>query len=285
MLDDKPLQDHIVETIAAGDLQLPVFNPVALRLQQALTDDGVKIAEIEAMVVEDQVLAGQILRLANAAFFKGLQQVSTIRKALMRLGIQQVVNLAMAVSQRQAYSASNRVLNEYMAKLWQHAFASALGSRWVAERFGYRSEADTAFLAGLLHNIGQLVILKVIDDLAVRDGPEANLSDILITETLNSDMHTEQGYVLMRQWNLPEAYCVVARDHHVEPFDDNNVLLTIVRLIDQACDKVGIGLRNDPNIVLAASSEAQALGISEVPLAQLEIMLEDEAAASFGGQQ
>jgi HD-like signal output (HDOD) protein len=88
-------------------------------------------------------------------------------------------------------------------------------------------------------------------------------------------MHVEQGAMLMQHWNIPELYVEIVRQHHDETYDTNNTLLLIVRLVDIACQKVGIGLYHDPSIVLATTSEAQALGAKEVVLAELEIMLED----------
>ncbi|HCB13872.1 MAG TPA: histidine kinase, partial [Gammaproteobacteria bacterium] len=135
---------------------------------------------------------------------------------------------------------------------------------------------DDSFMAGLLHNIGQLVILRVIDELSANKqlggGP---LPENLLNELLNSNMHNAMGYVLMKRWNLPDEYCIVARDHHREPYDSDNILLTIVRLADQACEKLGIGLRSDSSIALAATPEAQALGLGEIVLTEVEILLED----------
>ncbi len=74
------LHDLIVNFIASKEVKLPVFNPVALRLQQALHDETAKIADLERMIVEDQVLASQILRVANAAFYKGLQEITTLAR-------------------------------------------------------------------------------------------------------------------------------------------------------------------------------------------------------------
>lgn len=274
------LHDLIVEFIASREIQLPVFNPVALRLQQALQHEDSKIADIEAMIIEDQALTSQILRVANAAFYKGLQQITTIRKAIIRLGIQQVANLAMVVAQRQLYQKTSTAFPGYQEKLWQHAFASATGSKWLAERCGYRSEAETAFLAGLLHNIGQLALLKIIEDVQVAGVITTKLPETLLTEILDSDMHTGQGYLLAKKWNLPDEYGLVVRDHHQEPCDANNTLLLFVRLVDQVCEKVGIGLHGDPQIALAATPEAQALGLGEIPLAELEILLEDSVATA-----
>jgi hypothetical protein len=83
------------------------------------------------------------------------------------------------------------------------------------------------------------------------------------------------GHRLLVSWHLPEVYQTIVRDHHVAVPDPSNVPLQIVRLANQACNKVGIGLRIDPSIVLGATSEAAVLGMSEVALAELEIILED----------
>jgi len=88
-------------------------------------------------------------------------------------------------------------------------------------------------------------------------------------------MHVEQGTMLMQHRNIPDLYVEIVRQHHDETYDTNNTLLLIVRLVDIACQKVGIGLYHDPSIVLATTSEAQALGAKEVILAELEIMLEN----------
>ncbi len=269
------LHDLIIRVVRSREITLPVFNPIALRLQHALGRDDVQIADIELMIVEDQALASQILRVANAAFYQGLQPVTTVRKAIIRLGMQKVANLAMVAAQQQIYQKTSSAFQKYQEKLWRHAFASAMGSRWIAERCGFRATAENAFLAGLLHNIGQLVLLKIIADLYATGFIPANLPQTVIAEVLNGAMHTEQGHLIAKKWNLPDEYCVVVRDHHQEPFDLNNVLLLFVRLVDYACEKIGVGLRSDPQIALAATPEAQVLGLGEIALAELEILLED----------
>jgi HD-like signal output (HDOD) protein len=89
------------------------------------------------------------------------------------------------------------------------------------------------------------------------------------------NLHTEQGNLLLNHWNLPEKYCQIARDHHREDFDCNNILLVLVRLANHMCHKKGIALYEDPSIVLMATPEAHQLQLSEVDLARLEVLLED----------
>ncbi len=270
------LQNLFIEAMASDKLQLPAFPSVAMKLQKALHDRHTRIADLEAMIVGDQALVTQILRAANSSFYRGLQKITTIQKAVIRLGIRQVATLALAVSQRSLYQVQNQRFGQYMEKLWRHAFASGFGAQWLALRCGYSLSADAALMSGLLHNIGQLVILRVADELCSRQTVDADeLSEALLLEVLDSTMHSAQGYVLMKRWNLPEEYCIVARDHHQEPHDSSNILLIIVRLMDQACTKLNIGLHHEPNMALAATTEAMQLGVTELQLAELEILLED----------
>ena len=90
-----------------------------------------------------------------------------------------------------------------------------------------------------------------------------------------SDFHCEIGEMIMNQWNLPDIYAVIARDHNGEKFDVQNSLLTIVRLVNKACQKMGIGFHYRPDLVLSASVEADILNLTGLDIAQLEIKLED----------
>jgi HD-like signal output (HDOD) protein len=179
----------------------------------------------------------------------------------------------MLAAQRQAFTARHPFLNEVMHKLWQHTAASAGTCRWVAIKCGYHELAENAFLAGLLHDLGSLVVLKVLDEISA-SGEMAELTSPVILEVIDS-LHTQYGYEVMQSWELPPQYAEVARDHHLSTADSANVLLQIVRLVDGACRKVGIGMIHDPEQVLEAMPEAQALGIKDVHLAEMEIELEE----------
>jgi HD-like signal output (HDOD) protein len=108
---------------------------------------------------------------------------------------------------------------------------------------------------------------------ADRDKP-LHVSENLMQEVLET-LHCDMGYRLMLKWELPEQYARVARDHHAMEFEEADVLLNIVRLLDTACKKLGIGQAADADIVLAATQEAQTLGLKDIKLAELEVMLED----------
>ncbi|MGE3541644.1 MAG: HDOD domain-containing protein [Candidatus Tectimicrobiota bacterium] len=278
MVPTKSLVEIIHERIHADAVQLPVFHHVALRLLNILSKEDFSIAQVAQMITEDQALASHVLRMANSAFFGGLSKVTTIRDAVVRLGARQVTNIVTLVTQSYQYRAKDKLMAAYMQTLWKHAMGCALGAKWFVDKIGYKDLAQEALLAGLLHDIGQLFLLKVLDDIQASE-PQVQLSKQVIFEVLQQ-LHVEQGTILMQQWNLPDMYAEVVHQHHEETYDTSNTLLTVVRLVDMACRKVGIGIRHEPSLVLAAEPEAQILGAKEVVLAELEIMLEDAISLS-----
>lgn len=271
---DKPLIELIKEHLQ-GDLQgLPVFNTVAVKLQQMLARRDFKIDDIIDMVSEDQSLASQVLKVANSSYYAGLSSIATIKDAIVRLGAQEVANMVMMASQYEMYHSENEYLNSSMQKLWIHSLACATGAKWLAKKAGYVNLAAESFMGGLLHDIGQLALLKVLDDIHRNKESKAPFSNTLISEILDR-MHGDVGYQLMKSWSLPEAYSSIAVNHHKDDYDGNDILLVIVRLSDKACKKVGKSLHPDASISLVASTEAQFLATKEITLAELEIIVED----------
>lgn len=271
---EKPLIELIKEQLQGNLQDLPVFNSVAVKLQQMLARRDFRIDEIIELISEDQSLASQVLKVANSSYYSGLSSITTIKDAIVRLGAQEVANMVMMASQYELYHSENEYLNSSMQKLWSHSLACATGAKWLAKKSGYINLAAESFMGGLLHDIGQLALLKVLDDILRKKESKAAFSETLINEVLVR-MHEEVGYNLMKSWSLPESYCSIAVNHHKENFDGNDILLVIVRLSDKACKKVGKSLHPDPTLPLVSSLEAQFLGVKEMTLAELEITVED----------
>jgi HD-like signal output (HDOD) protein len=274
MTTEKPLVEIIKDRLA-GDLSgLPVFHPVAVKLQQMLVSRDFRIEEVIRLISEDQSLASQVLKVGNSSYYTGLSKVATIKDAVVRLGAQEIANLVMMASQVELYRSGDPALNNAMQKLWDHALSCATGARWLASKTGYSSLATEAFMGGLLHDIGKLAIIKALDEILQVGGTNANVSEILINEILDT-MHEDVGHRLMLSWSLPETYCSIAVNHHKPEYDGNDILLVLVRLANLACRKVGKDLKPDPTVALVGASEAQFLGVKEITLAELEIIVED----------
>ncbi len=257
----------------------PVFNRTGLQIQQEVMREEPDPRTIEQLITFDPALTSQILRIANSAFFKGLSKITTIRNAIVRLGMKEIANIALLASQKSNFTSRYRTIRAAMQSLWVHSVACAIGAQWIALNCGMRSRAQEALTAGLLHDMGKLYILIITEALKRRGNIRQVPSETILHEALNS-LHSRYGYELLSLWNLPEPYAVVARDHHLEEFDESNTLLVIVRLADMACNQQGIGLLADTDLILAATPEADCLGLSEIQMAELEIRLEDAVSLS-----
>jgi HD-like signal output (HDOD) protein len=255
------------------NFRLPVFDRIAMKLQQIISRDDYAVSEIEQVIQSDPALAGEVLKAANSPYYKGLVEIKSVSNAIVRLGAAQVVDLALMMSQKSKYSANDKFIQKLMSKSWQGAVACAMTSRWLSERLAF-DDSSEVFMGGLLHDIGYLFLLTVIDRLIEAGSVPVDFSRSLVIELLTT-LHAEKGYELLKEWNLPDIYCVIARDHHVEEFDTSNTSLCIVRLADKACIKLGLCIEHDESILLQETREAEELGITPIMLAEMEIMMED----------
>lgn len=274
------IPETVRKLLASQPIELPIFHPVAIKLQRMLSDYDFTVDEVAHVANEDQSLASQMLKMSNSPMYMGRTKVATIKEAVIRLGAQQVINIALAASQASAHSSENPALDRYMKALWLHSHGSALGARWLAHNCGMRGIADEIYLAALLHDVGKLYLLKSIERLVQAGVISSMFDDELVMEIFEA-MHVEQGYRLMQHWNFPAMYCDVVRDHHNEEWDPVNKMLAIVRFVNQTCHRIGLGLKHEPDLVLPLTLEAEVLDIGEMQIAELEALLEESRDAEF----
>lgn len=279
-MSDVVIPETVRKLLASQPIELPIFHPVALKLQKMLSDYDFTVDEVAQVANEDMSLASQMLKIANSPMYMGRSKVATIKEAVIRLGAQQVINLVIAASQASAHSSTNPALDHYMKQLWLHSHACALGAKWLAHSCGMRGVADETYLAALLHDVGKLYLLKSIERLVTAGVINSMFDDELIMEIFAA-MHVEQGYRLMQHWNFPAMYCDVIRDHHLEQWDTVNKMLAIVRFVNLTTHKIGIGLIHEPDLDLAATREADVLDLTDSQIVELEAMLDESREAGL----
>jgi len=269
------LVDLINQCIESDAVKLPVFNTAASRIQQELAKKEPSIPVIEKIITADQALATQVLKIANSAFYRGLAEVGTVRAAVMRLGMQEIEKVVLLATSRQQFNSTDKIINVLMKKIWQHAVGCAYGTLWLSRRHAYGVDQGQAFFGGLFHDVGKLLVLVTIEQIKKKN-KTLKIPEALLLEAM-AKLHARLGAKLLGQWNMPDYFCVVARDHHGQGVDEKNMLLLLVRMANLVCHKLGIGLENDPTLTLPATLEASLLNLTEIDLAELEIVLEDTA--------
>lgn len=228
----------LYDLISLQPIELPVFNPVALDLLQLLAEPDIMYFEVIRTIKQDEALSAQVLRMSNSASYIGRIPCETIENSAIRLGTQQIANLAIAASHASLHSSNNPLVNEIMQDLWLHSHACALGCRSIALKTSHQSFADHAYMAGLLHDIGKLYLLKALE--RVSSTTSGILFEKEAVHDIFSDLHVEFGDRIMECWKIPPIYRNIVANHHAEQYDSDNVLLAIVRLVNLNSKKFNV---------------------------------------------
>ena len=253
---------------------LPVLSKRANALQKEAVKEDPDIQKIGSIVRLDPTLTSQVLKTANSPFYRGLQTVETIREAVIRLGQNEVVNIVMTVIHKGNFNSDVPIIKQNQSRLWNHLVACALGSLWTTKHLSMETLVPKAFISGLLHDMGKIYLLTALEKIMKSREIDFKPSAALIGKILDS-LHAEQGYHLLRQWNIPEKYAVIARDHHTEEFDHTDLLLVIVRLVNKVCGKMDNPGQSEDISTIVGSREAEILGMTEIGIAELQIAIED----------
>ena len=253
--------------IESERLTLPVFDAVSLRIQMELIKKEPNFNTVEKLIISDQALSSNLLKIVNSAQCRGLVEISTVKAAIMRIGMSEIARIISMDINRKMFSSRDRQMDAIMKKLWQHSMGCAFVAGLLSNRLDFGVMQNEAFFAGLFHDIGKLLILKVISEKKQKD-KSITVSDALLVGAMDL-LHTEQGYLLMQQINMPNIFAVVTRDHHSQDFDRDNYLLALVRMANHFCHYAGIGLGHDPTIALLETEEAGLLKLSESDLEAL----------------
>lgn len=277
MNESKSFIDTLKEHVVSGKAQLPAFDRTGLVIQQEMAKPDPDMQAIEKQILRDPALTSQLLKVANSSFYRGMIEVTTVRNAIVRLGLAEVSNLVTMLTQKKTFAAQDPFILAYMEQLWVHSVACALGAKWIAKECRLPSKMNEAFFAGLMHDIGKAFLLMAISDLRKSGQLDENVPQTFIEEVLET-LHQALGAQLLKTWNLPEIYCTVARHHHDSDMENRDVVLLMVSLANKVLAKAGIGIMHTPDIDLATSPEAIQLDMTEIKVAELELTVEDYVA-------
>lgn len=254
----------LAKYIESERFSLPIFDPVSLRIQQELLKKDPNLRSVEKLISGDQALAGNLLKVANSSVYQGVVPTTTVRAAMTRLGLAEVNRIVLAGLSKKIFSSPDCQVDGLMKKLWQHSMGCAFAAGMLSNCLDFGVLQHEAFSAGLFHDIGKLLILKIFSE-KKRSNKTLAVSDAVVIEAMDR-LHAEQGALLLCHIQVPEIFVGIARDHHLPTFDPDNYLLLLVRMANQICHHMGIGVKHEPSLDLLATGEAAHLRLSSVEL-------------------
>nr|MEE4268275.1 HDOD domain-containing protein [Candidatus Krumholzibacteria bacterium] len=202
------------EVILKKIKDLPSLPLVVNRLLEIMEQESSSAEDISNVLSGDQALAAKVLKLVNSSFYGLSGEVSTISRAVVVLGVGAIRNLAMGLSIAQIMVKGER--GELQKHFWDHSITTATATELLARQCGY-PDPEEAFIAGLLHDIGHLVLLLALPQefLALTEAGQAGLVDV---EKAQLGLgHHQVGQKVLKHWKLPHPLVQAARFHHHGP--------------------------------------------------------------------
>jgi HD-like signal output (HDOD) protein len=201
--------------------QLPPFSPVLNHLIASLADDDVSFAKLAGVIERDTVLSGNVLRLVNSALYGRRGTVSSVRAAVSILGLTKLRNFLLGLSVSKLWAKVKTPAGWSMSRFNDHAVAVALLADGIVQktRVDY---PEGAFVAGLLHDLGRLMIAIALPDefdriLRLQNGGDRPLESCE-AEVLDVT-HSELSAAALVRWNLPGPIQKAVLYHHRPQID------------------------------------------------------------------
>jgi putative nucleotidyltransferase with HDIG domain len=226
--------------------KLPPFPTVVTTALRLVRNENSDLRQIERALSNDAALAGRILSLSRSPIFALRQQPRTLQEAISVLGLRALESTLVAAGAQSIYAGRSKAAQT----AWSHSLVTALASQFLARRIGIR-DVDQAFLAGLLHDIGQMVILH---------GDKERFEGMWIDVRLQKKSavaweqdwyhldHTWIGASVLYRWGLEtEPILAILHHHDVKPTVDPTSLDSIVQMANFLADRIGLGFLSAPD--------------------------------------
>jgi putative nucleotidyltransferase with HDIG domain len=265
------LPQATLDRILSSIQSLPPL-PATTGLVLRLTDDPEStISDVAQAISGDQALAASILKLANSAYYGFSRRIGSIQEGIVLLGFAAVRSLTFASA---AKGLLGRQLEGYMleaGELWRHSLGCATAARIIAKRTRY-PRAENAFVAGLLHDIGKVVLNLYVHeqyvDIVELTKQGRSFADAE-QQVIGAD-HCQVGSGVAGLWNLPPDLTAAIADHHQPGHaTDYRELVNIVHVADAICLMLGIGVGSDGLLYPLSLATLQEMGIDMRGLDQL----------------
>jgi len=189
---------------------------IAIHLNRLIADDNSTMHDFEGIIKMDPTMVLRILRVANSPYFGLRQKVSSISRAIVVIGINNLRNMIVTDSLKNIFKETRPNAVFSRNQLWLHCAAAAICSQMIMERI-FGQNGEDAFLCGILHDIGMIVEDQTANDLFLKvcESHVGQSHSIILDEKeiIGAD-HCEIGYLLARDWQLPAEICEGIQKHH-----------------------------------------------------------------------
>ncbi len=264
----KDVLQRMVSTIG----ELPA-SPVIIASVMSMTANlDSNVLEVSRLLGTDSTLTAKVLKLANSSYYGRPQEVSSVKEAILIMGFYAVRTLVIASSARSLFSSNDP--NGPVEKLWRHSLATAIASRQIASLLRH-PHRDEVFIAGLMHDIGKLVMLENLGfryrDIILQ--VERSRGSFVDEEQKHFGFtHVDVAHILTAHWGLPPGLVeAIAQHHSLQGYrpDSPMPMAYIVHLANQVAKLLRVGFDDARETELGRLESTQAMRLEDETLEEL----------------
>jgi HD-like signal output (HDOD) protein len=259
---------HLVEPLKPREIlarigEIPPMPHVASQLLSKLNDPDTTVQSLQELISTDQALSARLLQIANSSLYGNMREVSAISEAVMRLGFNSIRSWLLSTITRTVFAAAGSSGQTH--RLWRQSVLCAMASQTVAESQA-SCDPEVAFVAGLLQNIGLLLLARNHPDvfLEIHESCSESLMPYYLGErqAMGFD-HADLGALLLSKWGLgEELISAVASHHRLELAGESRPLAATIALGEEIALRLGEGPTQTSESSLAETPGAEFLQVS-----------------------
>ena len=269
-MQKKPKPDPLrIKKITEKIIRLPTLPTVISKMIELIDNPKTSAISLANLISTDQALTARILKMANSAYYGFSREIYTVNMAIVVMGFNAVKEMGVSLSVFDMFKDLNTIKQFDVTEYWQHSVGCGVASKMMARRFRY-SIVGEAFVSGLMHDIGKIVInqylhedfIKIMN--RVEDNSE-NLDDVEME--LLGTRHGEIGGWLCDRWRLPVVISESVKFHHTPwKAKKNPVLVAFVNVANYLCHIAGIGASGRPVPEEVDERTWEILQMNNIPL-------------------
>jgi putative nucleotidyltransferase with HDIG domain len=269
----------------SGIIEKKLFSPpeIYLKLRNTMDDPKHTFSDLEKVIETDPVLAARLLKIANSVFYAQEGRIESIKQALSIIGSSEVSNLVLSATVSDKFRMIPKDLLD-MESFWKHSLTCAIAATLLAEKQKI-SDTSLYYLAGLLHDIGSLVIFLELPEKAIETLSYASETGKLmywVEDQIIGFNHAEMGGALFRDWGLPEKVIEGVKHHHTpllaKIFPD---FCAHIHIADITACKTKIGRPGEPQAPTFAPNIIQKVNMTSEDIDSILPELEKRAETVF----
>ena len=230
------MSTHTVSTLVARLKSIPTLPTVALRVMEITANPNSSANDLMAVISPDISLTTKVLKIANSPFFGLTRKVSSLQHAVTILGFKEIRNLVLSSVAFDSFKDLKQDGAFDINKFWKHSFYCALAAKNIA--VDLKVESGELFVAGLVHDIGKLVMYITFPtdfmmQLEVMDTVKIKYTSFEAEKSIFGMTHDDIGMMLLKKWIFPEAILTAVGYHHrPQEADNKSIFPLIVHIAD-----------------------------------------------------